>query len=665
MEHASSDKLTPSSSQYQPHIVVVGGGPVGVRFVQELLQKNRNAYITLFGEESYAPYNRVQLSALLSGDVNYNDIGLELPGPESPQFNFISRRVTRIDRQLKRIYDADGTPTNYDQLVLATGARPHVPNIEGLDQTGVYTFRSLKDAESLYARTSRAQHVVVVGGGLLGIETARALLKNNTHVTVVQQGQHIMNKQLDEAAGQMVQDKMEDLGIRVVTNTGVRKVLGDGRVDGVLLRSKEAIECDTVVFCTGIAPNKEMARDAGLIVHDAIVVNNQLQTSDSAVYAIGECSEHDGQTFGLVNPGYEQAAVLADVISGGGAQYLGSQESSRLKVVELPVQSIGEVVNYTKTPFDRRLTFKRNGIYRKIILQKGLVTGAVIIGEYSEANRLLETFQQQRKVSFWQSLMFKLTGRLWPSSTSSDVSTWSDSTVVCQCNYVTKGTLCSAIDSGCQCACDVSKATGAGTVCGTCKPLLQQLVDSKVGASSVNKPEKEWAWAPSLAFSMLAISIVVSILSIPGIAVGESVNAPAPFQFLWDDKFWKQVTGFTLLGLSAIGLLMSLRKRLGLSWLGKFEYWRFFHIALGLTCGVILLAHTGLHTGSNLNQLLMFNFLGILVMGALAGMVVSLSHRMKAQQSVRVKRAVNWMHIIVSWPLPVLIATHILTVYYF
>ncbi len=665
MEYSRTENTVVNDGQSSPRFLIIGSGPVGVRFANEILKRNAKASVTLIGEEKYVPYNRVQLSSLLAGDVAQQDIELNLPGAEFGDFEFVQGRVVEIDTDARHVCLSDKTVIAFDKLVIATGARPHVPNIDGVEQTGVYTFRNLRDAEALYARTSRSQQVIVVGGGLLGIESAKALLKNNTNVTLVQQGETLMNKQLDATAAKLVREKVEELGIRVITNTSVRKVLGKGRVTGVLLRSKEEIDCDTVLFCSGITPNMELARDAGIKVNRAILVDNQLQTSESGIYAIGECCEHEGQTFGVVNPGYEQAAVLADVLSGGEAQYLGSQQSCRLKVMAEPVRSIGEVVNYVKTPFDREWQFQKESVYRKLIIQKGIIAGAVLVGESPEATRILEAYQQRRKLKFWQPWLFKFTGRLWPTEEAANVSQWSAQSIVCQCNHISKGELSEVIAAGCKSVKELSDKTGAGSVCGTCKPLLKDLVCEQGGSANAAEPEKEWGWAITLVASFTAIAIALTILSVPGLAVGESVTTPAVGQFLWDDKFWKQVTGFSLLGLSAIGLMMSLRKRLGWNWLGKFAYWRVFHIALGVTCAVTLLAHTGLHTGDNLNQLLLFNFLMILIMGALAGVAVSLSHRLQPQRSVAVKRALNWAHIIVSWPLPVLIGMHILTVYYF
>jgi len=201
-----------TTTAIKPHIIVVGSGPVGVRFIEELLKREPDSHITLFGDEQVRPYNRVQLSSLLAGKVSINDIELSLP-EESERFALKPVKIESINLKLKRVTDSNNQTHNFDKLVLATGARAFIPNINGTDQSGVYSFRSLRDAESLYARTSRAKHIIIIGGGLLGIETAKALLKNNTKVTIVQQGPHLMNKQLDAQAATLLADNLFRCGI--------------------------------------------------------------------------------------------------------------------------------------------------------------------------------------------------------------------------------------------------------------------------------------------------------------------------------------------------------------------------------------------------------------------------------------------------------------------
>jgi nitrite reductase (NADH) large subunit len=641
-------------------IAVIGAGPAGIRFAEELYSVYPKANIQIFSNEPYRPYNRVQLSAFLAGDVDRDDLDVQLP-EFADNINFTIAAIHHIDRQNRLIIDVNGQSYSYDKLVIATGARARTPNIAGADIAGVYSFRNLKDAEHLYARVLRARHIVIAGGGLLGCEAAKALRRYHTEVTLIQQDDRLMNIQLDDEAAKKVKSKLEALGVRVITNESVRAVHGETRVTGVDIRSGAHLECDTVLFCAGIIPNIELARNAKLTVSKGILVSDQMQTSDPDIYAIGECCEHAGLTYGLVNPGYEQAAVAAHHIAGEIAEYKGSLVVSRLKVVGEQVCSIGEVADLMDRPRQRVWTFndESRGIYRKLVLNKGYFTGALAVGEWPEMNRVQEAFASERRIHWWQGLYFKFTGRVWFGKKASAVTDWPDETVVCQCNHVTRGNLSVAMEKGCETVACLQKQTKAGTVCGSCKPLLEELCQSDA------ERQKEIAWLPILFASFMAVVVAALVAFLPEMQVAESVQDKSWFEAIWNDKFYKQVTGFSLLGLSVIGLLMSLRKRLKYDWLGDFAYWRILHIGLGLLCAFTLIFHTGLHLGENLNRLLILNFLGIIVLGSLAGLVISISHRFKPTQAMSIRKFWSWVHIIFTWPLPALLGIHILTVYYF
>ena len=659
----SSSKVDISKLTEQ-HIAIIGSGPAGVRCAQELLKRQPNLNITLYGNEPYEPYNRVKLSSLLAGEVAVKDIVTPLPDEtKHPNFKHHTCTLRLIDQNKQTLIDAQGQDYHYDQCVIATGARPHLPNITGIEQTGVYTFRNLNDAEALYARVSRSRHIVVMGGGLLGLEAARALLKNNTHVTLIQQGEYLMNRQLDETAAELLEAKVNNMGIRVITESGVGTIHGEGRVSGITTRSGEHIDCDTVLVCAGIKPNIEIAQHSKINVARGIVVNDQMQTSAPKVYAIGECCEHQGLTYGLVNPGFEQAAIVADVITGGYSHYQGSLEVSQLKVVGESVCSMGEVSNVTNHPQQYEVSFYQSAenIYRKLIIRKGVIVGAVGFGDWPESRRIQEAFQNKRHIYRWQSYLFRINGKLWQRE-DNDVAAWPSHTTICQCNNVTQGQLVDAINQGYTQLPQLQEFTGASTVCGSCKPLVEQLLGNRDRA-------KESAWKSLMLSSAIATALALMIAFIPGLTPATTVFETAPLETFWNDGFWKQVTGFTLLGLSLIGLLMSLRKRIKSPTLskklGQFAYWRLFHVILGMSCAAILIAHTGLNLGQNFNRLLMFDFLAIVLLGALAGSIISLSHTLSTHHAAGVRRFFNWLHILVTWPLPFLLGTHILTVYYF
>lgn len=643
-------------------VMVVGSGPVGVRFVRDYLERRPEARLLLCGNEPFDPYNRVQLSAFLAGGMTRSDLNLALPSPQlNPNFEYRVASVATIAPERKQAVDQLGRIYHYDTLVLATGARAHRPNIPGIDQAGVYTFRNLKDADHLYARTARARHLVVLGGGLLGLEAAVALSRSRTEVTVIQQGAWLMNRQLDNRAADLLRRKVEEKGIRVIVQSGVREIYGDGRVTGVRTYDDRILPCDTVLVCAGIQPNTALALNAGLSVGQGIRVNDRLQTSDPSIYAIGECCEHRGRTYGLVAPGFEQAAVAAKVLAGEQADYEGSQISARLKVVGEPVCSLGEVNDLPRKPYLKEWVYQPSdgAVYRKIVAEKGRVTGVVGYGDWAEFNRVQSLYQQQKPIAWWRLWWFQKSGHLgFGRDGSNDPSQWPAETVVCQCNQVTRGQLSNALPE-CRSLLELKTTTGAGMVCGSCQPYLEQLL----GGNAPRSREAGW-WVAAVS-SLLAFVLATVLLAWPAASVSDSVQQVTLFEQFWNDKFWKQVTGFSLLGLSAVALLMSLRKRLNWRWMGAFVAWRGVHTGLGAMCLLVLMVHTGFHLGSQLNAWLIANFVGVIALGAGAGAAIAVSHRLPPVWSVRVRRGWRWLHLLVSWPLPVLLAAHIVSVYYF
>lgn len=643
-------------------VLVVGSGPVGMKLARHCLDFRPELSLTVCGNEPFAPYNRVQLSAFLAGELDRPALDLPVPDRcDHPNFDYRVATIASIDAAARLAVDRLGRRYAYETLVLATGARAHQPNIPGLEQTGVYTFRNLKDADHLYARTARARHVVVLGGGLLGLEAAHALRRASTRVTVIQQGAWLMNRQLDETAAARLRATVEARGIEVIVNSGVRRILGDGRVTGVRIQSGEDLACDTVLLCAGIQPNIELARNAGLKVGRGILVDDRLRTSDPHIYAVGECCEHRGRTYGLVAPGFEQAAVAADVLTGGAAEYRGSQYASRLKVVGESVRSLGEVTDLPRTPYLSTRTFHdpTDGAYRKVVVARGRLVGAVGIGDWPEFDRIQEAFQQGRRLRFWQTARFKRTGRLWSEGQADDPATWPAATLICQCSQVSRGQLTEAMSTCSGDLAELKRRTGAGTVCGSCQPVLEQLA----GATGARRQEAGWRLA--LVSSGLALVLAALLAVWPAAPVADSVLAQGGFERLWNDKVWKQVTGFSVLGLSSLALVMSLRKRLRWSWLGSFVGWRGLHTSVGALCVALLMVHTGFHLGTRLNAWLMADFLAVVLLGAGAGSAVGMAHRLPPHRAVRWRRGWRWLHLVVSWPLPVLLAVHILSVYYF
>lgn len=641
-------------------IIVVGAGPVGFRFIQELRKNKSQAPVILFGNEPYKPYDRVRLSSLLAGEFSSENLLLPLDELEQdPNFSYLFKDIVAIDPESKAVTDSEGNEYPYSKLILATGSRAHVPHVPGVDLEGVFTFRNMRDAEKLKARTTRCKDLVVVGGGLLGLEAARAMQGNMTNITLIQQAGRIMNQQLDDIAASRLQDNLEEMGIRIIVGEGVKGVVGEQRVEGVALRNGEIISCDTVLISAGIKPNIDLARKSWIKVGSGIRVNDQLQTSHPDIYAIGECAEHKEKVYGLVAPGFEQAAVAAEHISKGSSQYLGSYSVARLKVVGETVFSMGDV--HDDQPHDPKTFLSytcSDGGYRKLAFNRGQLVGAISIGDWDEIPRIQELLTHKRKLKPWQKLRFRTTGNLW-SAASNSPENWPETAVICNCNNVSRGTLSAAIEQGCCSIERIAQATGATSTCGSCKPVVQQMLGNEVVQSA--EPDRNGLLGTSLA----VVAALLAFVFIPAFTVSESVQDSLRLDLIWNDGLYKQITGFTLLGLTVLGMLMSLKKRSKVLRFGSFQFWRVLHTALASVCLVVLLVHTGFNAGQSLNQWLLLNFLLLAVLGVAVSVAIGMQYKFSPSIGRQVRNIGFWGHLLLSWPLPALLSFHILSVYYF
>jgi nitrite reductase (NADH) large subunit len=645
----------------KPPVVVIGAGPVGVRFVQELHRRAPATHIVIFGAESWAPYNRVRLSAALAGETSWATLASDVRLPESPSVEArFGCAIESIDRASQIVRDTQGREQRYSRLVLAVGSAPHVPGSPGITLPGVFTFRDMNDAQSLLARRMRSRTTVVLGGGLLGLEAARAMRRFNTEVWVVEHLDRLMSRQLDTAGGALLKTKVEAEGINVVLGDGLTRVLGGERVEGVKLRSGREIPCDTLVVATGIRPNTDIALRAGLVIGRAVRVDDLLRTSDPLIQAIGECAEHRDRLYGIVAPGLEQAAVAAHVVAGGQAAYTGTHAATRLKVMSCPVFSIGDTGNEGLTNMGRAVVYSdpAKGIYRKLVVTRGRLTGAIAVGELEELSRIQEAVTARRRVFPWHLFRFTRRGRLWEEKETQSVLNWPAEATVCNCTGVTRGALGRALAEGCATAAALSERTGASTVCGSCRPLLIELAGSAAAADPVR------GWKVLLGASSVALKTVALLALILLVPYAATVQVPWQWDMLWRENFWKQVSGYSVLALTVLLLVMSLRKRIKRFTIGDFPLWRVAHVVLGALTLAGLAVHTGGRMGSNLNFLLMTAFLGAVFIGAVAGGVIALEHRL-GTAAVRLRRNWLWSHILIAWPIPVLLGFHVLKTYYF
>jgi nitrite reductase (NADH) large subunit len=364
-------------------LVIVGKGMAATRLVDELSQRALGRYsIAVIGEEGRLAYNRVLLSPLLAGEVAAPDIELKPAAWWKARgvSTIYGRAVAGIDRARNTVTLSDGLSLPYGKLVLATGSKPLKPPFPGGDLPGVATFRDTRDVETMRSYAGRGARIVVIGGGLLGLEAAYGLSKAGGEVTLLHLVDRLMERQLDAEGAALLASAMAERGIAVRLNSATKGFVGTDRVEGVELQDGAVIPADLVVIAIGVRPNVELAKAAGLTVNRGVVVDDAMASDDPAIFAIGECAEHRGQVYGLVEPAYEQARVLATNLAGKSASYAGSLLSTNLKVSGVGVFSAGEF----EAAGDAETVVLRDpasGIYRKFVLREGRLAGCVLVGD--------------------------------------------------------------------------------------------------------------------------------------------------------------------------------------------------------------------------------------------------------------------------------------------
>jgi nitrite reductase (NADH) large subunit len=366
-------------------VLVVGAGMAAHRFCATLTGLAPARFqVTAIGEEAAAPYNRVGLSALLAGEVEAPDLAL---GPAGEEVEWVSgMRVTGIDRAGRQVSLSDGSRRRWDTLVLACGSTPVLPPLAGQDASGVHRFRTLDDVRAILHDMTPNGAAVVIGGGLLGLEAAHGLSRRGASVTVIHLADRLLERQLDDPGGRRLRRRLAMRGIdcRLGTRTAAIETSPEGRVRAVVLADGERIGAQVVVIATGVRPNIDLAREAGLACGRGILVDDHLRTSDERVFAIGECSEHRGRCYGLVAPVWEQAEVCARVIAGEPGGYHGSSDSTHLKISGVAVYSAGRV---EATAEDEEIRLEDGGgdAYRRLLIRGEHLVGAILYGDASDA----------------------------------------------------------------------------------------------------------------------------------------------------------------------------------------------------------------------------------------------------------------------------------------
>jgi nitrite reductase (NADH) large subunit len=382
-------------------LVIVGNGMAAARLVDELAKTALGRYaVAVIGDEPRLAYNRVLLSSVLAGETGSHEIELR-PADWWRHRGVTVRygyRVTEIDTGRRELKIEGEESMEYSKLVLAIGSTPLRLNVPGADLAGVHTFRDTRDVDLLLTLAAARKRVVVVGGGLLGLEAAYGLAKAGAPVTLLHLMDRLMERQLDAPAADLLKTLVERKGIRILLNASTVRIHGESQVEGVELADGSRIEADAVIFAAGIRPNTALAKDAGIAVNRGIVVNDEMQTASPEIYALGECAEHRGTCYGLVEPAYEQARVLARHLAGRSAAYQGSVVSTNLKVSGVSVFSAGDFMGGEGSE-SLVLTDRRRGTYKKLVIADGRLTGAVLIGDTVDALWYLELIRNSEKVA--------------------------------------------------------------------------------------------------------------------------------------------------------------------------------------------------------------------------------------------------------------------------
>lgn len=469
----------------KPQLVVIGNGMVGHRLLEELARRNHGWEITVFCEESRAAYDRVQLSSYFAG-ASADDLSLVSEGFfENHAIRFVAgEAVTAIDRTQKTVIGESGTHAHYDTLVLATGSYPFVPPVPGHDRDGCHVYRTLDDLDGIRADATRCVSGVVIGGGLLGLEAAKALKDLGLKTHVVEFASQLMAVQLDEHGGKRLRDKIEAMGVSVHTGKSTQRIVDGEQYRHKLVFTDGELETDLVLFSAGIRPRDALAKACGLQLGErgGVVVDDRLCTSDPSIYAIGEVALWQNRIFGLVAPGYDMARKLAATLcqdTDSETAFSGADMSTKLKLMGVEVGSIGDA--HARTPGARSCSFEDGitGTYKKLVISEDgkQLIGAVLVGDTSDYDTLLQ---------------YSLNALPLPSSPVSLILPSSEgkpvlgidalpaTAQICSCNNVSKADLCQSISEGCTTVGALKKQTHAASSCGGCATLVKQVLDAEL-----------------------------------------------------------------------------------------------------------------------------------------------------------------------------------------
>lgn len=463
-------------------IIVVGNGMTSVKFCQKMLESGLldKFQLMVIGEEKYAGYDRVHLTDYYTG-TSIEDLTLASAGwyGQNNIELLTGSLVTEIDTENMQVKLQHGSSFSYHSLVLATGSSAFVPPIPGVDKSGVFVYRTFEDLDVIKAYVKNARKGVVIGGGLLGLEAAKAIMDDHVQTTVVERNPWIMNRQLDERGAVMLTQKLEKLGISFITNANTACFEGDEKVTGVVFADGSKVETDIVVISAGIKARDELAQKAGLAVGKTggFLVDEGMQTSKPNIYAIGECAFAAGMIWGLVAPCYQMAEVLVERLKGENKSFTGADMSTKLKLIGTEVASFGDAIGQTPGSVPLVLENKFSGIYKRLNVSADgkYLLGGILVGDAADYNMLLQACKNKIKLPENPESMLVSPGK--GGGFSIGVLDLPEDATICSCESVSKGKICHAIESNSLTqVSEIKKVTKAGTGCGGCVPMLDDLL---------------------------------------------------------------------------------------------------------------------------------------------------------------------------------------------
>jgi nitrite reductase (NADH) large subunit len=633
-------------------LIIVGNGMVSHRLCARLVEYDPTRYqITVFSEERIPAYDRVHLGEVLNGR---DPRSLLLATEEWYRDHQITLRlgdpVVGLDLSRRIVRSARGVQLEYDRLVLATGSVPVTPTIKVDDWSRVFVLRTAEDVDRVRAGAEGARSAVVVGGGLLGLETASTLRDAGLELTVLERNPYVMQPHLELGAAVALKEMLEERGIALAMQTTVSSITQDGPRKRLVLTDGRTLLADFVVLATGARPRDNLGA-WGVATHPrgGFVVNDLLQTSDPAVFAVGECAVFGERPFGTVAPGYVMAECLAQTLMDRAVHFRPPAPAVRLKIAGLPVAVAG-----APEPGSEPTVVAHDGEHRTLRVKNGQLVAATAVGPWRDWERVEDAVRRKRPVSHWRIERFTRGESLWPDEPSATGRP--DEQLICTCNRVDYGTICGAIRGGCKSVADIAIRTGATRTCGSCVPVIERIL-------ALDAPPLQQA-APRRSVALPALGVLALLATALLVAARPVLVRWLPRHLPFWDELWRaplaqQITGFATVGLVALALILPLRRKLQ-RFPGSVTLWRIVHTVVGGLAIAALAAHTGLRLGMHLNLYLSIGFLSLAGMGGLATF-----WPWGQRPPGPVARALRFLHLTLFWPALALIALHVLVIYTF